>query len=112
MTFYVCDMAHDSALQLYHQFVAIIDQAAQNQAIHDVPRAAEAANLSGGEEARALGQRWNYSFTDDERGKLVVHARWWDSSKAFSIRPDIHVMSAEWHKGSEKLSHERRYETP
>lgn len=105
-------MAHKTALQLHHRFVAVIDQAAQGKAIYDVPRAAEIAGLPGGVEARGFGQRWNHTFTDDEGAQLAVHARWWDSFKAFSIRPDIHVMRAEWRKGPETLSHERRYESP
>lgn len=45
------------ALDLYHHFVAIIDQAFDDRDIYAVSSAAEAAGLSGGEEGRGIGQR-------------------------------------------------------
>ena len=59
-----------------------------------------------------MSQRWNYTYTDGSGAELLVHARWWDSSKPFSIAPDIHVMRAELRGPTSEFSHERRYETP
>ena len=104
-------MTQPTSLELYSRFVEIIDQAADAENIYAVPEAAEAAGMIGGEEPRTMSQRWNYIYTDGSGVELHVHARWWDSSKPFSIQPDVHVMRADL-KGNEMLmSHERRYET-
>jgi hypothetical protein len=42
-----------------------------------------------------MGQRWNYNLGDPGGFTVLVRARWWDQSQAFSIRPDMHVMSVE-----------------
>lgn len=68
--------------------------------------------MVGGEEPRTMGQRWNFTYTDGSGVELLVHARWWDSSKPFSIEPDIHVMRVELKGLASAMSHERRYETP
>lgn len=97
---------------MYFRFVAIIDQAAEAENIYAVPEAAEAAGMVGGEEPRTMGQRWNFTYADGSGVELFVHARWWDSSKPFSIEPDIHVMRVELKGATSAMSHERRYETP
>lgn len=79
--------------------------------IYAVPEAAEAAGMIGGAKPRNMSQRWTYTYTDGLGIELHVHARWWDSSKPFSIQPDIHVMNAELKGGVMSMSHERRYET-
>lgn len=105
-------MAQVTAHELYSRFVVIIDQAAEAKNIHAVPEAAVAAGMTGGEEPRTMSQRWDYSYTDGSGVELLVHVRWWDSSKPFSIQPDIHVMRAELKGLASEMSHERRYETP
>lgn len=100
-----------TSLELYQRFVEIIDQAADAENIYAVPEAAEAAGMLGGEEPRTMSQRWNYIYTDGSGVELHVHARWWDSSRPFSIQPDIHVMRAELKGGALPMSHERHYET-
>jgi hypothetical protein len=104
-------MAQTSSLEMYFRFVAIIDQAAEAKNIYAVPEAAEAAGLAGGEEPGTMSQRWYYRYTDSSGIELLVHARWWDSSKPFSIQPDVHVMRAELKGIASEMSHERRYET-
>lgn len=101
-----------TSLELYYRFVAIIDQATADKDIYAVPKAAEAIGMVGGEEPQAMSQRWNYNYTDGSGIELHVHARWWDSSKPFSIEPDIHVMRAELKGTASPFVHERRYETP
>jgi len=104
-------MTQPTSLELYCHFVAIINQAADTKNIYAVPEAAEAAGMIGGEEPRTMSQRWNYTYADGSGSELHVHARWWDSSKPFSVEPDIHVMRAELKGGTVPMSHERRYET-
>lgn len=104
-------MAKETPVELYLRFVSLIDQAAEDRHVHAVPKAAEAAGMRGGEEPCVMSQRWNYSYTDGSGVELLVHARWWDSSKPFSNGPDIHVMRAELKGLASEMSHERRYET-
>lgn len=99
-----------TALDLYQSFVTIIDQAAADKNISAVPEAAQAAGMVGTEMPRGMGHRWDFTFTDQAGSTLLVHARWWDPSQAFSIRPDIHVMSAELKSEGFHQHHERRYE--
>jgi hypothetical protein len=99
-----------SALDLYHRFVAIIDQAAADKNIYAVPAAATAAGMSGSEEPHGLGQRWNYAYSDQTGFTVLVHARWWDQSKPFSIQPDMHVMSVELRSDTTLMKHEGHYE--
>ena len=99
-----------NALALYHRFVVIIDQACEARDIFAVPKAAETTGLTGQEEQRGMGQRWNYSCLDDHGQTVLVHVRWWDQSQAFSIRPDMHVMSVELKGNVSLMRHERRYE--
>lgn len=109
---YLYAMAQITSLELYYRFVAIIDQATADKDIYAVPKAAEAIGMVGGEEPQTMSQRWNYHYTDGSGIELHVHARWWDSSKPFSIEPDIHVMRAELKGTASPFVHERRYETP
>ncbi|ATW02327.1 hypothetical protein [Sphingorhabdus sp. YGSMI21] len=104
-------MAEQTSLELYYRFVTIIDQAAEAKNIYAVVEAAEAVGMLGGEERRTMSQRWNYTYIDGSGLELLVHARWWDSSKPFSIEPDIHVMRAELKGATAEMCHERRYET-
>lgn len=104
-------MTQPTSLELYRRFVEIINQAADSKNIYAVPEAAEAAGMIGGEEPRKMSQRWHYTYADGSGSELLVQARWWDSSKPFSIQPDIHVMRAELKGGAVPMSHERRYET-
>ena len=98
------------ALDLYHHFVAVIDRAFDDRDIYAVSIAAETAGMSGGEERRGMGQRWNYHFTDGNDQTIEVHARWWDQSQAFSIQPDMHVMSVELKTLVPPMRYERRFE--
>jgi hypothetical protein len=102
----VIPTAHDH----YQRFVEIIDKAAAERDIYAVPRAAVEAGMEGSEEQRGMGQRWNFSFRDPAGFTVLVHARWWDQSQAFSIRPDMHVMSVELKSDVSLMQHERRYE--
>jgi hypothetical protein len=95
---------------LYHRFVGLIDQACDAKDVYRVPKAAETYGLTGGEEQRGTRQRWNFSFVDANNQTVLVHARWWDQSQAFSIRPDMHVMSVELKGEATLMKHERRYE--
>lgn len=97
--------------ELYHRFVTIIDQAGAEN-IYAVPEAAEAAGMTGGEEPRTMGQRWNYSLTDGLGTEILVHARWFDSSKPFANGPDIHIMRVEFKDVASQMAHERRYKIP
>lgn len=103
-------MSDRSALDLFNQFVSIIDKAAAAKRIYDVPEAAEKAGMSGGETHRGLGQRWEYMFTDAGGQTVAVNCRWWDQSKPFSSQPDMHVMSVKLTGATAPLSHEQRYE--
>lgn len=107
---YGSGMVPPSALDHYHRFVAIIDQAAADKDIYAVPAAAAAAGMSGSEEQRGMGQRWNYTYDDPAGFTVLVHARWWDQSKPFSIQPDMHVMSVELVSDTTRMKHEGRYE--
>ncbi len=100
-----------NALDFYHRFVLLIDKACEARDIFAVPKAAEEAEMNGGEEQRGMGQRWNYSHTDETGQIVIVHARWWDQSQAFSIQPDMHVMSVELKAKTTLMKHERRYES-
>lgn len=77
--------------------------------IYAVPAAAADAGLEGSEEQRGSGQRWKYSFSDAAGFTVRVHARWWDQSRAFSIQPDMHVMSVELEGENTLMKHEQRY---
>jgi hypothetical protein len=99
-----------TSLDLYHRFVELIDQACDAKDIYRVPGAAETYGLTGAEEQRGTGQRWNFSFVDAHNQEVLVHARWWDQSQAFSIRPDMHVISVELKGEATLMKHERRYE--
>ncbi len=99
-----------TSLELYYRFVELIDQACDAKDIYRVPKAAETYGLAGGEEQRGMGQRWNFSFVDTHKQVVLVHVRWWDQSQAFSIRPDMHVMSVELKGEATLMKHERRYE--
>ena len=99
-----------SALSSYGHFVEVIDRAAANCDIYAVPAEAEAMGIDGAREARGLGERWEYRYDDGEGATVLVHARWWDQSKAFAPAPDMHVMSVTL-TGTETRTYERRYET-
>jgi hypothetical protein len=99
----------ETALDLYTRMVSVIDRAAADRNIYDVPKAAEQAGMDGGETERGFGQRWEYSLTDEAGHTVKVHCRWWDQSKAFSIRPDKHVMTVEL-SGPEVRQHSASYE--
>lgn len=103
-------MSPITSLDMYDRFVELIDQACDAKDIYRVPKAAESLGLKGGEEQRGMGQRWNFSFVDAHSQTVLVHARWWDQSQAFSIRPDMHVMSVELKGEATLIKHERRYE--
>ena len=98
------------APDLYSYLVAVIDKAAADRNIYDVPKAAEQAGMEGGETARGLGQRWDYIFVDGSGQSVKLHCRWYDQSKAFSIQPDMHIMEIELVGGSTSLRHSARYE--
>lgn len=102
-------MAQTTSLELYYRFVAIIDQVTVDENIYAVPKA---AGMVDGNEPQTLRQRWNYSYTDGPGIEPHVHERWWDSSKPFSIEPDIHVTRAELKGMASPFVHECRYETP
>ena len=99
-----------SALELYHNMARVIDDAKANRNIYAVPEAAEAAGMSGGEVYRGLSQRWDYNYEDGTGQSVLVHARWWDQSKSFSTRPDMHVMSVDLKGGPAEMSHSQSYE--
>ncbi|QLQ12849.1 MAG: hypothetical protein HZY74_05465 [Brevundimonas sp.] len=103
-------MRQTTAADLYQQFVALIDEACASKDVYAVPKAAAAAGMEGGETPHGLSQRWDYTFVDLLGQTLLVHARWWDQSQAFSIRPDMHVMSVELKAGDTIARHKRRYE--
>jgi hypothetical protein len=99
-----------SAHELYDQMVRVIDKAAADHNIFDVPKAAEAAGMTGGEvKSGGFSQHWDYSYTDERGDKLDVNCYWRDKSKPFSIQPDHHVMSAHL-SGSQKASHTNTYD--
>ena len=103
--------SNSAALDLYHKFVAIIDNAEADRNIYAVPEAAEAEGMNGGEVYRGMSQRWDYSYQDGTGQEVLVHARWWDQSKSFSIQPDKHVMSVELKSGGITMqSHTKSYE--
>jgi len=68
-------MIQTTALEMYHHFVDIIDQAPKAENVYAAPEAAEAAGMVGGEEPQGMGQRWNYACTDGSGAELLVHAR-------------------------------------
>ncbi len=103
-------MVTPSAHDLYHRFVAIIDRAVADKNIYAVPEAAAAAGMTGSEEPRGLGQRWDYAYSDPTGFTVLVHARWCDQSKPFSIQPDMHIMSVELRSDASLMRHEQRYE--
>ena len=98
-----------TAIEQFDRFVDIIERAWKEKNIYQVVKAAEAAGFQGGEVRRGLSQRWEYTSTDADGMVIEVGARWWDQSQAFSIRPDMHVMSVSLKSGPPK-NFERRYE--
>lgn len=100
-----------TAIQIYERMVAAIDQAADDEHIYQVPQAAEREGMNGGEIRRDLSQRWKYSFTDDAGENVELECYWYDQSKAFSIRPDMHVMTVRFESPTDSLTHSRRYES-
>lgn len=100
-----------NASDFYHRFILVIDNACEARDIFAVAKAAEEAEMIGGEERRGMGQRWNYSYTDDTGHVVFVRASWWDQSQAFSIQPDMYVMSVELKADTTLMKHERSYET-
>jgi len=99
-----------TAASLYSHFVTVIDSATSNRDIFAIKTAAKAAGLQGTVQPRGTGQRWDFHFVDSNGDILIIHARYWDQSKAFSIRPDMHVMSAVLVEKGRSREYERRYE--
>lgn len=66
--------------------------------------------MTGGETSRGIGQRWEYNYADASGHSVKVECRWYDQSKAFSIKPDMHIMSVTLDEAGSFLSHSRRYE--
>lgn len=99
-----------TAAELFDDFVSVIDKAASERNIYDVPRAAEREGLAGGETQRGSSQRWEYTHVDATGASLQVECRWYDQSQAFSIQPDMHVMSVTLIAGDDRRTHQRRYE--
>lgn len=95
--------------ELYNHFVVVIDEAKSKRHIYLVPEAAEAAEMQGGEISRGLSQKWEYKLSSGEM-ELTVHARWYDQSKPFSIRPDKHIMSVELKGPGVDQAHSQVYE--
>lgn len=103
-------MSHRSALDLYIHFVSVIDAAASERNIFAIERAAVDAGIPGVAQPRGLGRRWDYHYVDEQGNALILHARYWDQSKAFSNLPDMHVMSAVLVEKGTPRHHEKRYE--
>ena len=99
-----------NAGDLYIEMVKVIDKAATDHNIYDVPKAAEAAGMTGGEtKSGGFSQHWDFSYEDEQGDKVEVNCYWRDKSKPFSIQPDHHVMSAHL-SGSHKASHTNTYD--
>lgn len=99
-----------SAREVYEKLVAAIDRATADRHIYDVPKAAEAEGMAGGEIRRDLSQRWEYTYADHAGGTVKVDCYWYDQSKPFSIRPDMHKMRVELEDANGKLVHANSYE--
>ena len=96
-----------NAGDLYIEMVKVIDKAATDHNIYDVPKAAE---MTGGEtKSGGFSQHWDFSYEDEQGDKVEVDCSWRDKSKPFSIQPDHHVMSAHL-SGSHKASHTNTYD--
>lgn len=81
--------------ELYAQLVNVIDEAVRAKDIYAVPAAAEAAGMIGGQTHKGFSERWEYSHRDQDGHTVLLHCRWYDQSKPFSIQADKHVMSVE-----------------
>lgn len=99
-----------TATQLYDHLVSVIDKAAVERSIYHVPSVAEQEGMEAGETERGLNPRWFYSFQDSVGAKVTLECRWYDQSKAFSIQPDMHIMTVTLEACDDRRSHERRYE--
>lgn len=54
---------------------------------------AEALGLTGGREGSGFSERHAYTATDASGVTIDIAARWYDQSKAFSVRPDRHIFA-------------------
>lgn len=88
-------MTGRSAADLYNDLLSVIKKAVVDNNIYAVPAAAQQAGMQGGETERGVSQRWDYTFTDSLGHSVMVHCRWYDQSKPFSIHPDKHIITVE-----------------
>ena len=103
-------MLTKSAGDLYLEMVKVIDKAAADHNIYDVPKSAEAAGMTGGEvKSGGFSQHWDYSYTDGQGDKLDVNFYWRDKSSPFSIHRGHHVMSV-YLSGSHNSNHTNTYD--
>lgn len=99
-----------TAIEIFKLISDEIGQAERDKDIYLIPRIAEKLGMQGGETQRGLGQAWNYELTDQVGDQVRVHCRWYDTSKAFSIRPDRHIMEVSYEGAQGKLSNSGVYE--
>ena len=99
-----------AARDFYNLMVTAIDKAAANKHIYDVPAAAEAAGMIGGEVSQGFTQRWQYDYGDGDGGTVSVECYWYDQSRPYQMKPDKHVMKAELKDSAGNLTHAQSYE--
>ena len=99
-----------AAREFYNMMVIAIDKATAGRHIYDVPAAAEAAGLTGGEVSQGFTQRWQYYYADGDGGTVSVECYWYDQSRPFQMKPDKHVMKAELKDSAGAMSYVKSYE--
>mgnify|MGYP005983345687 CR=1 FL=1 len=93
-----------NARHCYTELAEAIEQACRERHYYIVTERAEALGLPGGGEGSGFSEKHAYSATDENGLMVDLAARWYDQSKAFSIRPDRHVFTLTLRSGDTVLS--------
>ena len=88
----------------YDDLAEAIERACQERHYYIVTTRAEALGLAGGGEGSGFSERHAYTATDAGGITIDLAARWYDQSKAFSVRPDRHIFVLTLRSGDDILS--------
>lgn len=101
-----------NAQKLYDALVQQIEVDCAGKSFGGSLKLCEAEGMQGGEKKYgAMGQHYLYELEFSNGDRVEFEFKWYDQSKTFSIRPDIHKFYVTYKpKDGKPLSHSKAYE--
>lgn len=99
------------AKAIFDSLKSAINEACENEASLEITELAFKHSMIGGEEPYgAVGQKFVFSKTFPDGSKIDMEYKWYDTSKTFSIQPDINKYSLAYTDASgKKTTHSNSY---